>query len=57
MRVSDTPQSAYLREYCGWKGNIEDDIVTSGTVYRDTASKGHGERHEPRRVGRHLQSD
>ena len=29
-----------LREYCGWKGNSEGDIVTSGTIYRDEASKG-----------------
>ena len=38
--MSDTPQSANLREYCGWKGNTKDDIVTNGTVYHDTASKG-----------------
>jgi hypothetical protein len=37
---NDTPQSANLREYCGWKGNTKDDIVTNGTVYHDTASKG-----------------
>jgi hypothetical protein len=34
------PASANLREYCGWKGNTKDDIVTNGTVYHDTASKG-----------------
>jgi hypothetical protein len=36
----ERPQSANLREYCGWKGNTKDDIVTNGTVYHDTASKG-----------------
>lgn len=40
VRTSDTPQSANLREYCRWKGNTEGDIVTSGTIYHDTASKG-----------------
>ena len=41
IKVSDTPQSANLREYCGWTGNTEDDIVTTGTIYHDTASKGY----------------
>jgi hypothetical protein len=36
----EKPKSANLREYCGWKGNTKDDIVTNGTVYHDTASKG-----------------
>ena len=36
----ETPKSANLREYCGWTGNTEDDIVTTGTIYHDTASKG-----------------
>jgi hypothetical protein len=36
----EKPKSANLREYCGWTGNTEDDIVTNGTVYHDTASKG-----------------
>ena len=35
----ETPKSANLREYCGWTGNTEDDIVTTGTIYHDTASK------------------
>ena len=33
------PASANLREYCGWTGNTEDDIVTTGTIYHDTAGK------------------
>jgi len=37
----ERPQSANLREYCGWTGNTEDDIVTTGTIYHDTASKGY----------------
>ena len=36
----DTPQSANLREYCGRPCNTEDNIVTTGTIYHDTASKG-----------------
>ena len=40
MTTMERPQSANLREHCGWKGNTEDDIVTNGTVYHDTASKG-----------------
>ena len=40
VTISKTPQSANLREYCGWTGNTEDDIVTTGTIYHDTASKG-----------------
>ena len=40
VTISKTPQSANLREYCGWKGNTKDDIVTTGTIYHDTASKG-----------------
>ena len=39
VTISKTPQSANLREYCGWTGNTEDDIVTTGTIYHDTASK------------------
>ena len=30
VTISKTPQSANLREYCGWTGNTEDDIVTTG---------------------------
>ena len=41
VTISKTPQSANLREYCGWTGNTEDDIVTTGTIYHDTASKGY----------------
>ena len=37
----ENPNSANLREYCGWTGNTEDDIVTTGTIYHDTASKGY----------------
>ena len=40
VTISKTPQSANLREYCGWLGNTEDNIVTTGTIYHDTASKG-----------------
>ena len=40
MTTMEKPKSANLREHCGWKGNTEDDIVTNGTVYHDTASKG-----------------
>ena len=40
VKVQDTPQSADLRGYCGWHGNTEDSIVTDGTIYHDTASKG-----------------
>ena len=36
----NTPQSANLREYCGWNGNTMDDIISTGTIYHDTASKG-----------------
>ena len=36
----EKPQSANLREYCGWQGNTEEDIRTDGTIYHDTASKG-----------------
>jgi len=38
--VSEKPQSTDLRAYCGWRGNTENDIVTDGTIYHDTASKG-----------------
>lgn len=37
---SEIPASANLREYCGWHGNTENDIRTTGTVYHDTSSKG-----------------
>lgn len=40
MEVLDTPKSADLRTYCGWRGNSEDDIVTGGTIYHDRSSKG-----------------
>jgi hypothetical protein len=40
VTISKTPQSANLREYCGWKGNDEENIVTSGTIYHDCGSKG-----------------
>ena len=40
VTISDKPQSADLREYCGWQGNTEDSIVTDGTIYHDTGSKG-----------------
>ena len=40
VTISKTPQSANLREYCGWTGNTDDDIVTTGTIYHDTSSKG-----------------
>ena len=36
----EKPKSANLREYCGWKGNDEQNIVTDGTIYHDTSSKG-----------------
>lgn len=39
-QVTEKSKSANLREYCGWTGNTEDDIVTTGTIYHDTASKG-----------------
>lgn len=38
--ITDTPQSTDLREYCGWLGNTEDNIVTNGTIYYDNGSKG-----------------
>ena len=41
VTISKTPQSANLREYCGWKGNAENDIVTTGTIYHDTSLKGY----------------
>ena len=37
----ERPQSANLREYCGWTGNTEDGIVTTGTIYHDTSLKGY----------------
>lgn len=40
VTIPKQPQSANLREYCGWKGNTEEDIRTDGTIYHDTASKG-----------------
>lgn len=40
MVTTERPASANLREYCGWHGNTEDDIVTGGTIYHDTSSKG-----------------
>lgn len=40
MQVTEQPKSADLREYCGWRGNTEDSIVTDGTIYHDTGSKG-----------------
>ena len=36
MTTIEKPKSANLREYCGWTGNTEDDIVTTGTIYHDT---------------------
>lgn len=33
-------QSIDLREYCGWRGNTEESIVTDGTIYHDTSSNG-----------------
>lgn len=46
VTIQDTPQSSDLREYCGWHGNTEDRILTDGTIYHDTGSKGwkNGER-------------
>jgi hypothetical protein len=41
VTIQDTPQSANLREYCGWTGNTENDIVTTGTIYHDTSLKGY----------------
>ena len=41
MTTMEKPKSANLREYCGWTGNTEDDIVTTGTSYHETASKGY----------------
>ena len=41
VTIPKQPQSANLREYCGWKGNTEEDIRTDGTIYHDTASKGY----------------
>ena len=41
VTIQDTPQSANLREYCGWTGNAENDIVTTGTIYHDTSLKGY----------------
>ena len=41
VTISDKPQSADLRTYCGWRGNTEDDIRTTGTIYHDTSSKGY----------------
>ena len=40
VKEQDKPQSADLREYCGWGGNTEDCILTDGTIYLDTGSKG-----------------
>ena len=40
VTIPKQPQSANLREYCGWQGNTEEDIRTDGTIYHDTASKG-----------------
>lgn len=37
----ERPKSADLRKCCGRRGNTENDIVTSGTIYHDTASKGY----------------
>ena len=41
VTIPKQPQSANLREYCGWQGNTEEDIRTDGTIYHDTASKGY----------------
>ena len=41
LTINNTPQSADLREYCGWRGNTEDNIVTNGTVYHDHGLKGY----------------
>lgn len=38
--LKEQPGSANLRQYFSWKGNTEDDIVTTGTIYQDVASKG-----------------
>ena len=40
VKEQDKPQSSDLREYCGWRGNTEDCIVTDGTIYLDSGSKG-----------------
>ena len=40
VKEQDKPQSSDLREYCGWRGNTEDNIVTDGTIYLDSGSKG-----------------
>jgi len=41
MTTMEKPKSANLREYCGWTGNAENDIVTTGTIYHDTSLKGY----------------
>ena len=33
MTTMERPQSANLREYCGWTGNTEDDIVEQARLY------------------------
>ena len=40
VTIPKQPQSANLREYCGWTGNTEEDIRTDGTIYHDCGSKG-----------------
>lgn len=40
-KKTEQPKPANLRQYCGWRGNTEDDIRTTGTIYHDTSSKGY----------------
>ena len=37
MTTMEKPKSANLREYCGWTGNTEDDIVTTGATASECA--------------------
>ena len=41
LNVSDEPQSTAQRPRVSWAGNPQDPIVTGGTVYHDTGSKGY----------------
>lgn len=41
LNVSDEPQSTAQRTCASWAGNTQDHIVTGGTVYHDTGSKGY----------------
>lgn len=38
--MNDKPEQTNIRKYCGWKGNADGDIVSCGTIYHDTSSKG-----------------